>query len=155
MRFNNALLTEELNQTMVKDLQTIKDGISKDEKLKLYIDEYQPSSEPYVYVLSKGKKYKIQCHLKWAKVAKRASEIVKDVTYQQETEENVADKVADRILTTIIGADFSEYNPKVKRNGIVIEVILSVPEEEKPQPANMQAQEEPITKDSEQGVQQQ
>lgn len=144
MKYEFAALHEALNPKIVESMKAIKDKIKGHEKLKMYIDDYDPKGEPYAYVLSSGNKYSLHCHLKWEKVAKRAAEAIRDTEYQTEMENTVADKVAETILTQVISGDYSEYNPKVKRNGIVIEVVLSVPKI-KNEPANMMAQEAPLT----------
>jgi hypothetical protein len=143
MKFEYAKLQEELNPKIVESMKMIKDKIKEDPKLREYIDDYEPKGEPYAYVLSKGSRYSLHCHLKWEKVAKRAAEVIKDPEFQTEMETAVADKVGDTVLSKIIGGDYSEYSPKVKRNGVVIEVILSVPKI-KNEPANMMAQEQPL-----------
>lgn len=143
MKFEYAVLNEALNSQIVDAIKSIKEKIRTDSRLKLYIDDFDPKNKPFAYVLSRGQKYSLHCHLKWEKVAKRASEIIKDYEFQTETENMVADKVADTILSKIIGADYTEFNPKVKRNGVVIEVILSVPKI-KDEPDNMMAKEKPI-----------
>ena len=145
MKFQEIYLTEALNPSMVDAMKAIREKIAKDEKCKKYIDEFQPNTDPFAYVLSKGNRYSLHCHLKWSEVAKKATEVVKDNQYQQEMEETVADKVGDRILSHIIAGDYSEYSPKVKRNGVVLEVILSVAKEKKAEPANIDAKEEPIS----------
>ncbi len=143
MKFEYAKLHEALSPQIVEAMKSIKEKIKADEKLRQYIDDFDPKHEPYAYVLSKGQRYSLHCHLKWAKVAKRAAEVLKEPEFQTETENMVADKVADTILSKIIGADHAEFNPKVKRNGVVIEVILSVPKI-KNEPANMMAKETPV-----------
>lgn len=143
MKFEIAQLHEALNPQIVEAMKSIKEKIKTDPKLRQYIDDYEPKGEPYAYVLSKGTRYSLHCHLKWSKVSKRASEVIKDSEFQNEMENAVADKVADTVLSRIIAGDHSEFSPKVKRNGVVIEVILSVPKI-KNEPANMMAQEQSL-----------
>lgn len=144
MKFN-SILQEALDTSLIDAMKKIREKISKDSIMKKYIDEFQPNTDPFAYVLSKGNRYSLHCHLKWTEIAKKAAEVVKDNQYQQEMEETVADKVGDRILSHIIAGDYSEYSPKVKRNGVVLEVILSVAKEKKEEPANMDTKEEPIS----------